>query len=353
VGLAYRRLFEYGERLTLRQITAHLAYGVTSGVGCYDAAGRRQEPFKYPIANFLFFNRFFGDGASGPDERSEQLKAVRAIRAIGPGKHLVPSLERRLWTQNKTEAVPLLPKGLQPVFDELRSVGCGRISAQGLTAAEARRQVRRLLFLFGEFESSSEGQEYVGTFLNSKMLALFEEWQRPERTIGALERETYLQKVLHVLQEHFAGLRLPEEASAFGDSLYITLNRKGRNIRQTAQVVLARISRSDFRLTLVPRGWNEISVRQDLLLRQGDRASMPTLRLELPFLDFVMLRHTGDIAMAVQAGYLDRLDRFKAQLLSHARSSVDHDVTLIRLQTNQRFATQRFSLNDGVLEVVM
>jgi hypothetical protein len=65
-----------------------------------------------------------------------------------------------------------------------------------------------------------------------------------------------------------------------------------------------------------------------------------------------MQRHSGDIASSLQAGYLDRLERFKAQLLASNGSSTDQEMMLVRLQTNHRFATQKFALHDGVLEVL-
>jgi hypothetical protein len=44
--LAYRRMYEYGSRLTLRQITEHLAYLVTSGLDETDIADMRREGLK-------------------------------------------------------------------------------------------------------------------------------------------------------------------------------------------------------------------------------------------------------------------------------------------------------------------
>jgi hypothetical protein len=49
---------------------------------------------------------------------------------------------------------------------------------------------------------------------------------------------------------------------------------------------------------------------------------------------------------------LDRLERFKAQLLASFSGSADQEMMLVRLQTNHRFATQKFALNNGVLEVL-
>lgn len=182
------------------------------------------------------------------------------------------------------------------------------------------------------------------------MLPNFIAWQNAGGKLSNLERDQLLKNVLHVLQEHFAGLHLPEEVNTLDGDLYITLNRRGREIRQSAQVVLARLSRSDFKLQLMERGWSGVSRRFDLLLTESHSGRQ--LKLELPFLDFVMQRHMGDIASSIQAGYLDRLERFKAQLLAGHRDTAEQEMMLVRLQTNHRFATQRFALNNGTLEVI-
>ena len=54
-------MYEYGTQLTMRQITEHLAYLITSGLEESDIAAlrsRRPTPLQ---AEFMFFNRFFGD----------------------------------------------------------------------------------------------------------------------------------------------------------------------------------------------------------------------------------------------------------------------------------------------------
>ena len=350
VGAVYRRLFEYGDRLTLRQITAHLAYAITSGLSCQDVFGHALQPISRPVTDFLFFNRFWGEGASGFDDRSSQLKAVRVLQRVGIGRQLVPGLERKLWMRDEVEPLPSVPADLQPVFASLRQLGRKLAHVEGMQPDQGRAQTRRLLFFFGQFAQPDQGRDYLAAFLNSRMLPNFVAWQNAGGKLSNLERDQLLKNVLHVLQEHFAGLHLPEEVSSLDGDLYITLNRRGREIRQSAQVVLARLSRSDFKLQLVEKAWPGVSRRFELLLTESH--SGRHLKLELPFLDFVMQRHMGDIASSIQAGYLDRLERFKAQLLAHHRDSSDQEMMLVRLQTNHRFATQKFALNSGTLEVL-
>jgi len=350
VGAVYRRLFEYGDRLTLRQTTAHLAYSITSGLSCHDVAGQSQHPISRPITDFIFFNRFWGEGATGFDERTLQLKAIRVLQNIGAGRQLVPTLERKLWMRNEDEPLPSVPGQLQNVFASLRQIGRKQAESEGLHPAASRAQLRRLLFFFAQFQQPELARDYIAAFLNSRMLPEYVSWQAQGGQITNIDRDRLLRNVLHVLQEHFAGLRLPEEVSSFDDNLYITLNRHGRDVRQSAQVVLARLNRSDFTLALKEEAWSGISRRFHLLLTEN--RSHADLKLELPFLDFVMQRHTGDIATSIQAGYLDRLERFKAQLLAVFKESADQDMMLVRLRTNHRFATQKFALNNGVLEVL-
>ena len=350
VGAVYRRLFEYGDRLTLRQITAHLAYAITSGLSCQDVFGHSLQPISRPVTDFLFFNRFWGEGAAGFDDRCLQLKAVRVLQRVGIGRQLVPTLERKLWMRGEDEPLPAIPADLQPVLASLRQLGRKLSHMEGLQPEQGRAQSRRLLFFFGQFQQPEQGREYLAAFLNSRMLPNFIAWQNAGGKLSNLERDQLLKNVLHVLQEHFAGLHLPEEVNTLDGDLYITLNRRGREIRQSAQVVLARLSRSDFKLQLMERGWSGVSRRFDLLLTESHSGRQ--LKLELPFLDFVMQRHMGDIASSIQAGYLDRLERFKAQLLAGHRDTAEQEMMLVRLQTNHRFATQRFALNNGTLEVI-
>lgn len=350
VGLVYRRLFEYGDRLTLRQMTAHLAYAITSGLSCQDVLGHSLQPISRPITDFLFFNRFWGEGATGSDDRCLQLKAVRVLKRVGVGRQLVPPLERKLWMRGEDEPLPTIPPDLQPVFASLRQLGRKLAPVEGLQPTQGRAQTRRMLFFFGQFQQPEIAREYIATFLNSRMLPEFAAWQNTGGRISNIDRDRLLKNVLHVLQEHFAGLHLPEEGSSLDGELYITLNRRGREIRQSAQVVLARLSRNAFRLQLVEKAWPGVTRRFELLLTETNSGKQ--LKLELPFLDFVMQRHTGDIASSIKAGYLDRLERFKAQLLASHGGVVDQEMMLVRLQTNHRFATQRFALNNGIMEVL-
>ncbi|HNT37026.1 MAG TPA: hypothetical protein PKH07_18695, partial [bacterium] len=51
--LAYRRMYEYGTRLTLRQLTAHMAYMITSGLQYSDVAKMFQKASRPCMSEFM------------------------------------------------------------------------------------------------------------------------------------------------------------------------------------------------------------------------------------------------------------------------------------------------------------
>ena len=54
----YKRLYEYGHRLTMRQMTGHLAYTLTGGLDCIDISNmsllaRRQQSYSVGFTNWF------------------------------------------------------------------------------------------------------------------------------------------------------------------------------------------------------------------------------------------------------------------------------------------------------------
>ena len=91
VFLAYRRMFEYGTRLTMRQFTAHLAYMLTASLEHSDIislAASAEKPF---LLDYRFYNRFFGDNGRGGDNAADQIPVIQAVRSQGFGERPCPA----------------------------------------------------------------------------------------------------------------------------------------------------------------------------------------------------------------------------------------------------------------------
>lgn len=348
VELTYRRLFEYGSRLTLRQITGHLAYSITAGLSYQDIvqfAGKAKQP---PLRHYLFFNRFFGDCGDVPDPSADQLKAVREVRVLEPGRRTHQRLERQLWMSEDGGNLPIVAESAKSFYTQLRNVAGGRGQSDALSPELARVQVRRMLFLFGDFTMKEAERRFVSTFLLSPMIVDFSRWQSEGGVLPALEGKRLTQGVLHVLQEHFTGIRLPENAGDH-ENIYITLNRRNYEIRQSAQIVLAKFQADNFELILQPIDSGIGDTRHEPKLIEW--VTHTVLPLDLPFLDYVTNRFHGEIAQRLQSFYTDRLERFKVQLLDARGDDPGKNMMLIRLQLNHKFKSQTVSVCDKVLEV--
>jgi hypothetical protein len=92
-------------------------------------------------------------------------------------------------------------------------------------------------------------------------------------------------------------------------------------------------------------------VRRELVLEVRTQQGSLRLGLSLPFLDYVMLRNRGEIGRALQASYIDRLERFKGLLIRNAGMRQTDDIMLVRLRTNHTFRRQIFAVRNGRLEV--
>jgi serine/threonine protein kinase len=353
VCMVYRRMYEYGTRLTLRQMCAHLAYMITSGLTYTDIIKLSRKPSLPLMAEFMFFNRFFGDNGREEDASAGQLSAIRAVRDQHFGVRNSPTWERRLWTEGSPNALQLNARGCREEFEALRRCGAGLSTTEEYSSpravARARDQVRRMLFFLHAFEDGDDGC-FLRGFLNSAMILDFMRWQKGDTISLSLEETTRLRRsIFHVLQEQFTGVRLPEGTPP-DSHLFITLARRGGEIRQSAQVVLARVPQEALNLDLISRddgmGW----VRRELILR-GQQEHRVELVLTLPFLDYVMMRNEGAIGEDLQKSYVDRLERFKAQLLAQAAAVSQGDIMLVRLRTNHTFRRQIFAVRNKRLEV--
>ena len=353
VFLAYRRMHEYGTRLTMRQFTAHLAYMLTAGLEHSDIRSIAAQAERPLISDYMFYNRFFGDNGRGGDGAAGQMPVILAVRSHGFGERPCPAMERHLWLLTHHD---LFHTGLPLIEDEfqrLRHHGA-RLGdcdwGTRLTPDQAREQTRRLLYFLYRDEDAGRQRSFLQDFLGSLAILRWCEWQDPEVHLSLEDESRFKQRIFHVLQEQFTGVRLAEEGGPGHSQLYITLSRRRQDIRQSAQVVLAQIDfLRSFKLCLVDSG--SPSHRRDLALVGQGWLSDIFLGLNLPFLDYVLARNHGQVGEALQAAYSNRLERLKADLIERCRSENEDEMILVRLRTNYTFRRQHFKVAQGQLEV--
>ncbi len=344
--LAYRRMHEYGTRLTMRQITEHFAYMLTPGLVGLAGGTLAAQEVRQPRAAFMFFNRFFGDDGQSEDVAAQQMRAVQEVRKQGFGERPCCAWERDLWLHGREDRVRLGVPGWEEEFQRLRRLGSKGV---GFSRDRARDQVRRMLYFLHEF--TPEEGNFLAHFLNSPAILQWQRWQKEGEVLGRREERILAQSIGHVLQEHFAGIRLPEWSESQERRLYVTLGRGRYDVRQSAQVVLAQIDWArDLCLKLVGRKDRGGSVRVDLELQGQERLKGSKLVLSLPFLDYVLMRHQGELGETLQPAYVERLTRLKAQIQALAGENPSR-VMLVRLKSDNTFRSQQYAVSNGKLEV--
>jgi len=356
VFLAYRRMYEYGTRLTMRQFTAHLAYMLTAGLEYQDIRDLMSHPEKPPLSDYLFYNRFFGDNGRGGDDAAVEMPVIKAVRSQGFGERPCPNMERHLWLLIHHDIFQTeLPPIVQGELQELRHRGSrmpekDQDKKQGPTPDQAREQARRLLYFLYQDKDREREKSFLQNFLGSLSILRWMDWQEQEARLSLKDDNRFRQRIFHVLQEQFTGVRLTEVGGLDNNNLYITLNRMRQDIRQSAQVVLAQIDFSrDFRLCLTDP--KPPSQRRDLSLIGQGWLEKISLELNLPFLDYVLARHHGQVGETLQAAYANRLERLKAELIERCRNNNEEEMILVRLRTNHTFRRQHFKVTSRGLEI--
>ena len=342
IFLAYRKMYEYGNRFTLRQLTAHLAYLITSGLNYQDIQKTMQNASEPLMTEYMFFNRFFGDNGKEIDHPAQQLKKIREIRKEGFGIHVCPIWERKIWMKRKNKGFNVNIAGLDNYFERLHDEA---MKTDINSSYKAREQIRRIMFFLYDFPAEDQGK-YIKTYLNSPMILKLISWRKQNEDELSYEDNNLKKSILHVLQEYFAGIRLPEGIST-GIYLYITLNRGSEGIRQSTQAVLACFYKEDFKLRLDKEEDGLGGFRRNLVFEKGQYQ----IRFDLPMLDYIMMRNVGEIGQRLKSAYVDRLENFKGKLLLLKGDGSEDIVNIIRLQTDCKFHRQEFKIREKRLEV--
>lgn len=342
----YRFLNEYGHRLTLRQVTAHLAFSITGSLHCQDISKYSSLPSPPEISESLFHNNFFGFKGVQASTDSRRLIPIQKINTFSMGSRPYPPLERMLWF-DQNAIMPKLPKAISNVFENLKNnIKEHKDLSSVVSESLYRNEIRRFLFLYGD--ESLILDEYLPIFIGSQMLFHFIEWQKDNSKLPNTVLMKHIERqVLHVLQEQYTGINLPESCGYH--YLFITLRRNNLELRQSVQILSKKIPITNFKLIFEKDDQASQSNAGKLVLYE--QVSNEKLILDLPFLDFVMMRNTGEIGQKLNMSYIDRLERFKNLLLASDSYNNESNLELLEYNSTGKLKTHKFSFNEDILEV--
>lgn len=346
--LAYKRLQAYGLRLTMRQLSEHMAYCLTGGL---DERRLCQaeilEPGIGPQQHV--YNLFFGGPHARPDSAVADMAAIKAVHEQQLGAYPLPSLDKLLWHElpPDTELLGLAPQ-VVPFLQQL--VRQGSAQSDPASGAEARLQARRLLYFCAQPAQTDLRERLQKDFLRSPGVLLYAELQGQTQLEPGVKRKL-LRCLFHVLQEHFTGIHLPISSGQHSqETLYITLNRPTPLLRQSVQTVLCAVSwQENFNLRI----GNRPDGRPSLLLEgRHNLKNIRPLELTVPFLDYVLRRYEGAVGDLPRATFSQQLDTLKAQLLRCMKDDDEANVIhLLRYCSDYKLIQDEYMLNGTMLEV--
>lgn len=335
----YRRINDYEQRLTLRQIVAHLAYGLTGGMGCTEArsavesaTGTASTRATAGLRKILFSERFFGCGDGRPDPDADALKAIRLLRRADIGGPVAADIERGL-VERPGGGWAHLPKALS----HLTAHWAARAAeSQGWPA---RAALRRQVFIYGVGASASfeQFQAFFDVVLRSPEVRKLDDWKRTAgKTLTRNQQKRLRVDCLSVLLEQFSGFSA-EQFQQSADTLFFGMRRPDRATMQPAQLVSASIPFRDFDIRFDESA--EIPILQH-------KPSSIQLQLALPLLDFIRRKREGEIGHSLTPMHQIQLDKFRANLLgSHVGDEDEGDIAFLRAGVSGEVDVVRYFLN--------
>lgn len=346
--LAYRRLQAYGTRLTMRQLSEHLAYCLTGGLDEQELCRATSLPPKSETHHL--YNLFFGGPQAKPRPEVADMAAIRAIQQQRLGAHPLPCVDKKLWHVLPADATALgiFPQSL-PFFQQLTRLGSTQ--KDPFASAEARLQARRLLYFCAAPAETALEEGLQKEFLRSPGI-LLQAGLYAQAQLDQTTRRHLLACLFHVLQEHFTGIHLPIATRQRGrDTLYITLNRPSPLLRQSVQTVLCAVSwqeNFDLRVQERPDGARYLSLEGRRNLRD-----ITPLELTVPFLDYVLRRYGGEVGDLPRGTFGQQLDTLKAQIIHCMREDDDpQSMRLLRYCSDYSLVQDEYILDKDMLEVI-
>ena len=344
ISMVYHRLKGYGIRLTIRQIIGHLAYSLTGGLDCRNIRGHAVSAAPPHPSDNLFSNRFFGHKGPRFDVQANRLKAIQHIQALEMGSKPFLSFDRDLWNETGDLHLSLSDDGLKSMVRQLR-----QDLRRDNNSRRIRQSIRRLYYVFADFGQQERALPF---FLDSQVLSAVQKWHDSESAgPSAKEKADLLRQILYVLQEEFTGLQLG--ANIRPSHLYITLRRRQEGYRQSVQLLVAQIPLASFMLE-----WRQINTEfppftHSLVLKE--QVSKAEMVLDIPFLDFVLMRDMGEVGQRLNPGYKDRLEKLKSDLLRsphYNNKESEQQLTLLELDRTGNLNTRSLLVENQQLQVV-
>ena len=339
----YHRLHAYEQRLTLRQIVAHLAFSITGNTDCSDVhqhtlpnQTQEDQQSHQALGKIIFSETFFGFQAGKPYEPAERLRAIALIRRSTFGAPVGVDFERKL-SREPGLGWGTLPSTLIPLSEKWQ-----RQAAES-AGVRWRFGLRRMNYLFAKINNGRQESAHIflDTFLQSPQLRNFDQWQlSANHTLSSIQARHLRSICLRVLLEIFSGFSAQQFNKSGNNNLYITLRRPNQEVVQPTQVIVCTIPFKSFAVDFDAQKFIPV------LSYEKGKAVLP---LSLPLLDYIYNRHDGNLGSELSRIHQTQLAAFRADLVKVSKIDEDHnaEIDLLRMGINGEAQVHSFFIDEA------
>ena len=339
----YHLLHAYEQRLTLRQIVAHLAFSITGNTDCSDVhqqslpnQTQEDEQSHQALGKIVFSETFFGFQAGKPYEPAERLRAIALIRRSTFGSPVGVDFERKL-SREPGLGWGTLPSTLIPLSEKWQ-----RQAAES-AGVRWRFGLRRMNYLFAKINNGRQESAHIflDTFLQSPQLRNFDQWQlSANHTLSSIQARHLRSICLRVLLEIFSGFSAQQFNKSGNNNLYITLRRPNQEVVQPTQVIVCTIPFKSFAVDFDAQKFIPV------LSYEKGKAVLP---LSLPLLDYIYNRHDGNLGSELSRIHQTQLAAFRADLVKVSKIDEDHnaEIDLLRMGINGEAQVHSFFIDEA------
>lgn len=299
----YTWLEEYDMRVTIRQISAHLAFAMTGGLNCRDVQLRGRPEWRYL---YLFSNLFFGARGHADIKEAGQIRCISLMRKAGFDRKSTP-IDYSLYVQDDVDKY--YPPIISALFQQMRSLG------RKIQSVNAQMVLKRAYLLFGVNDAARDQLVFK---------SVFSEWFETYLAIrkGKKPSSNLRDDICRAVNALFVG----DSPAGADTNINLTLRRSNEQI-SNVQVLRGRIFSDEVELVAAPTD----TVHRD---NQHYHLELRYRRLRyiirLPMLNYFSEIKNGIITTDIDPLLSNGIDDLKAQLLPATRADNDENqVTLV------------------------
>jgi len=333
----YRWLYENDNRMTIRQILAHITFAITGGLSCNDIAKKNCEDFLF---EYHFANLFFGFRKISEIPGSDQLRGIRALKELGLDQKSLAKEDYKLFVRGDfTDFSEPIGEMLKKTWNKF-SFNYSLAVSESKENMNLRRSIRRFYLLF-----SILPEDNYNSLLSEVFSGIYEEFLKLKKKLANKIQCRNLERMIaDALYHIFVGFA-PQNNNK---TLYLTLRRENES-SPNVQIIHGYLSYNDIKFSQEnsKTDLDNDSDSYDLYIKTN---CMDKFKISLPLLDYFKKIVAGGVSTKLHPYLSYGLDKLKANL-AKAHSFTEEKEIQVLVNTIEGPKNFSVIISDNILQV--